>query len=432
MRFDLVSRSGLAFLLVVFLLNTALDSAHAQRRRTSRSRPAARTSEKAKTAAIAPSVCYKPGTAERDVRLDFVNSGFQWSQPDGTGTAVTITYSYSNLLDGQLNGISAADARAAVEEALALWATYAPLNFVEVQDSGPLPDGSESSYDADSHPQLRIGYHEIDGAQGGALAHAYLPFSDTDGIAGDLHVDGDEDWSLSNGGFFLEMVLHEIGHTLGLDHEETEDAIMNAVIKSRFNALGAGELLADDIAGIRDIYGEGVGSVTPLEDPETPDTPDEPDTPDMPDEPDTPQEPDTPEEPDNTEGVLAVLDGETLMITGDSTDDSVLVMPFFWGVVVSGLDGTQVNGGSWDYFGCSRNADINADLGDGADLLWLMRLHSGVVECNLGSGDDALVVLFSSIESLTADGGSDEDLFFRLGARIGTLVTEGLESEYGF
>ena len=74
----------------------------------------------------------------QDVRLDFFNTGFKWPQPGGSGSAVTITYSYSNLLNGQLQGLTATELKQAVEEALSEWAAYAPLHFVEVADSGPV------------------------------------------------------------------------------------------------------------------------------------------------------------------------------------------------------------------------------------------------------------------------------------------------------
>ena len=37
---------------------------------------------------------------------NFVLSDSQWPQPNGKGSAVTITYSYSNLLNGQMSGLS--------------------------------------------------------------------------------------------------------------------------------------------------------------------------------------------------------------------------------------------------------------------------------------------------------------------------------------
>src|SRR3954464_9875472 len=65
-------------------------------------------------------------------------TGGKWPQ-SSLGAPVTVTYSYNNLLDGGLKGpdgvpLPASLIRASVQEALGLWASVAPLNFVEVPD----------------------------------------------------------------------------------------------------------------------------------------------------------------------------------------------------------------------------------------------------------------------------------------------------------
>jgi len=190
------------------------------------------------------------------------NLGTKWPQPNGPGSTVTIEYSYSNLLDGGIGGpgalISINEITSAIEEALELWATYAPFKFVEVPDSGPLPDNGDSNYPAASHPLIRFGHHFIDG-NNGTLAHAYLP--DTFGLAGDVHFDNGEIWRIGPGDIgidLLEVAVHEIGHALGLLHEPLngEEAIMNPIYRERYNGLGTAFLFEDDILGIQALYGE--------------------------------------------------------------------------------------------------------------------------------------------------------------------------------
>lgn len=170
----------------------------------------------------------------------FNASSRKWSQPGGRGNAVNITYSFGNLLNGGLNGISAEQAEAAIEEAFGTWSDYAPLNFTEVEDS--------------SNSQIRIGYDYIDGPSN-TLAFAYFPTN------GDITFDSGDRWNTS---LFLETAVHEIGHSLGLEHESGTSAIMNPSIQNRYNGLGSAFLLQDDINGIRSIYGSGRGSVNPL------------------------------------------------------------------------------------------------------------------------------------------------------------------------
>lgn len=187
----------------------------------------------------------------------------KWSQPGGLGSSVTISYSYSNILNGTLVGISADQIKSAMQKVMQLWSTHAPLNFVEVVDSGPAP--GDSGYAAGTTPNIRIGYHAIDGASQ-VLAHAYYP-QGTQGLSGDMHFDSGETWRIGAGAGgidFVEVALHEMGHSLGLQHETTNTAIMNPYYGGRFANLNAAYLLSDDINGIRALYGSGTGSVTPI------------------------------------------------------------------------------------------------------------------------------------------------------------------------
>jgi hypothetical protein len=179
-----------------------------------------------------------------------------WPQ-QAVGSPVYISYSYSNLLDGTFLQITPMELRAATEEALRLWASYAPLHFTEGIDSGPAV--SDISYPAASHPQIRIGHHDSS-----ELAHAYFPGHD--GLAGDVHVASGVPWSVGNGHWdFLETITHELGHSLGLVHEHVELAIMNPSYPThRFAGLGTAYLYPSDIRSLQAIYGTGTGSVAPL------------------------------------------------------------------------------------------------------------------------------------------------------------------------
>ncbi len=213
------------------------------------------------------------------LRDDFRTAGssFKWF-PDSETGLTTVTYSYSNLLDGAL-GISDDMLRAAVEEGLGLWSKFAPIHFVEVEDYGLSP--ADKNYPTDMNyyhslaADIRIGHHLIDGNNNGqphVLAHAFYPSTSWD-LPGDVHFDDGDPWRIdpSDGVYdFLYTFTHEVGHSLGLAHEPLPAdggnvAIMNPNYKfNLYSGLGTAFLYEDDINGIQAIYGTGTGSVTPL------------------------------------------------------------------------------------------------------------------------------------------------------------------------
>ncbi len=204
-----------------------------------------------------------------------------WQSPPGSGVPIGLQYSFSNLLDGGITGLSAAQIRSDVEQSLTIVAAHVPINFVEVVDAGPAPSDVEYG-NAGTTPHLRFGHHGIDGA-GNTLAHAFFPPGGGNlGLGGDVHMDNGENWA--SAGFFLEVFLHELGHGLGLGHEDT---VFSAAVPSAFNAnppagtalpimcatcfhqgspgfADGGFLYQDDINGLQNLYGQGAGSVTPL------------------------------------------------------------------------------------------------------------------------------------------------------------------------
>ncbi|MDQ8185762.1 matrixin family metalloprotease [Pelagicoccus sp. SDUM812002] len=182
-------------------------------------------------------------------------SGYKWPQPDGLGTEIEVSYSFSNLLDGGFNTVLPnSELKEIVVEAFGLWSGVAPLAFVEV-------DSPVSHH----YSNIEIGYRTFDPLYASAIA--FYPASIDDALSGDIFFAnnindpyvwgkntgvGDDPFELD----VLEVLVHEIGHSLGLGHEFEADAIMNPTIGNRFSGSDTGYLLQDDIAGIQAIYGK--------------------------------------------------------------------------------------------------------------------------------------------------------------------------------
>ena len=77
----------------------------------------------------------------------------------------------------------------------------------------------------------------------------------------DVHFNANKDWTTYSGPErsyaidFHRVAIHEFGHVLGLDHPDEHGQLVNAIMNSK--AGDTDRLQADDIAGIRAIYGGG-------------------------------------------------------------------------------------------------------------------------------------------------------------------------------
>ncbi|MEO0530793.1 MAG: matrixin family metalloprotease [Planctomycetota bacterium] len=231
--------------------------------------------------ALAAPSCHMMASDAPDAPIArFSLSGHQWPQPGGDGTPVTITYSFNNFLDGGLKDpdgvpVPADYLRLVTEEAFGLWASVAPLNFVEVPDVGSEPFTSfNAGYRAlpeDGYGQIRINHRFINGtdAENGfptTKAMAFFPTNFNNPISGDIHFDNGDPWAVvgtPSEPDVLGILTHEIGHSLGIAHSTIDGTVMFPAALRR-NGPGTGILLPDDIAALRAIYGAGIGSVTPL------------------------------------------------------------------------------------------------------------------------------------------------------------------------
>jgi acylphosphatase len=176
-----------------------------------------------------PDPAAAPGVAE------FVAQGSRWNTN-------ALTYGFQNFTAD----LTQAQIRAAIQQALNLWAAVTPLTFSEIPVA--------------SNPDIVISFvsgnhgdgNNFDGP-GGVLAHAYYPPPGGGLLAGDAHFDDAEAWSVvlpPSGTDLVSVAAHEFGHALGLAHSNVAGALM-----APFYTGAHRQLEADDIAGIQSIYG---------------------------------------------------------------------------------------------------------------------------------------------------------------------------------
>ncbi|XP_054773075.2 matrix metalloproteinase-14-like [Lytechinus pictus] len=142
--------------------------------------------------------------------------------------------------------------QAIIARALKHWSDASQLTFREVQ-----------SGDADLVIKFTRGDHgdgnPFDGP-GNVLAHAFFPTTDRRySISGDAHFDEDERYTENTdlGTNLFQVAVHEFGHSFGLGHSNSPDAIMAAIYRGY---VPNAKLHRDDIAGIQALYGANSGT----------------------------------------------------------------------------------------------------------------------------------------------------------------------------
>ena len=183
------------------------------------------------------------------VDFSLVTQGLKWGSagygtPGGTISWSNWTRNFGGEAFSFSSGLSA-QMLVEVEQAMRAWEAVANVSFVKTSDNSGLNTAG-----------LRFGMGAGDGAGGvEGLAKRYS-LSDNLTKAAQVWIDSAEGWQVRNGkvvdsggNSFYQVVLHEIGHVLGLAHFDGVTTVMNTVVNNLT------QLTAGDIAGIQYIYG---------------------------------------------------------------------------------------------------------------------------------------------------------------------------------
>lgn len=144
--------------------------------------------------------------------------------------------------------LSREDTEKTIGKALQMWSNASQLTFTRVSTPGVEVDLNikfVSGFHGDNHP--------TDGP-GMELAHAFFPLHNK-GLAGDVHFDDDETFAINGrpGVDLLWLAVHELGHSLGLDHTYHPNAVMFPYYTGYRPNL---RLSSDDRNGIKRLYGK--------------------------------------------------------------------------------------------------------------------------------------------------------------------------------
>nr|XP_024218958.1 matrix metalloproteinase-2-like [Halyomorpha halys] len=170
-------------------------------------------------------------------------------------------------LDNWPNHLRREEVQYVVEKALGIWAKYGNLHFTQA------PYSNDADIVFGFYRRQHGDSFAFDGP-GNVLAHAFTPSYNQNGrgIDGDVHFDADENWMVdSNPGDYgvdlMSTALHELGHSLGLNHSPDRGSVMFAYYTGSNHELGY-----DDILAMHELYirrrliddGEGHGYTPPI------------------------------------------------------------------------------------------------------------------------------------------------------------------------
>lgn len=147
---------------------------------------------------------------------------------------VALSYSLGNIADGALRGVTPAEVIAAVQQALVLWGAAT---------------GGEISYPYVGTARGDINFYHRDLSGTGWLA--YTSGRDV-AIADNVFFAISRDKTPN----LLLILTHEVGHALGLGHDDVEPSVMQGTPfpVGVFGGLGTGFLYPADVAHVRSLY----------------------------------------------------------------------------------------------------------------------------------------------------------------------------------
>ena len=142
--------------------------------------------------------------------------------------------------------------RRIVYNAIKIWGKYGNFTYSEIYNCGNSAQCCTASdicvsFQSRNHSDIFM----FDG-KGGVLAHAFFPGNGY--LSGDVHLDIEENW---NTHFLLSVIIHEIGHSLGIKHSSSFNSVMHRIYKP----LKTKDIYTDDKNAISTLYPSVVAEI---------------------------------------------------------------------------------------------------------------------------------------------------------------------------
>jgi len=189
--------------------------------------------------------------------IDYTLTGLKWSDPS------RITYSIApdgvywghgtDTLNAYFNSTIGTNGswQRAIARALATWQSVANINIVQVADGQYDEDTRGQSQGDPRFGDIRFGGYSYSNNNQTTLAATAFPPPQGWTIAGDVQINTNLKYAVNGSNYDLySVMLHETGHSLGLDHVTNTVDVMDGTYQGVRTKLASG-----DIAGIQAIYG---------------------------------------------------------------------------------------------------------------------------------------------------------------------------------